>query len=211
MCRKITAAMEMANRSAHCPIARNSVASGQRPGRRNTSSAPTVMPNMAIEIAMNAKWYHMVSENTRVSSTSNITVASATRNSAGRSPRIGSMSVRRDARRLDEPRVVLQLLADHRLELLEAQVQRIDAELFHAVLHVGLRQRRSEFAVEAPHDLARRFRRHERADPEVVVGVRIARLDGGRQVREERRALRRADRERLNSAFLRVRNDGKHG
>src|SRR2546426_4192690 len=41
-------------------IARNSVASGHRSGRRNTSSAPTVMPNMAIEIAMNAKWYHMV-------------------------------------------------------------------------------------------------------------------------------------------------------
>src|SRR2546430_2177116 len=147
--------MEMANRSAHCPIARNSVASGQRPGRRNTSSAPTVMPNMAIEIAMNAKWYHIVSENTRVNSTSNITVASATRNSAGSSPRIGSMSVRRDARRLDKARVVLQLLADHRLELLEPELQRIDAELLHAILHVGLRQRGVELAVQPLDDVAR--------------------------------------------------------
>src|SRR5262245_31198253 len=42
---------------------------------------------MASEIAMNAKWNHMVSEKIRVSRTSNITVASATRNSAGPRPR----------------------------------------------------------------------------------------------------------------------------
>src|SRR5262245_47539534 len=79
---KIAAAMESAKSNAHRPIRTGNLASGQACGRRNTASAPTVMPNMAIEIAMKAKWYHMVSENTRVSSTSNIRVANVTRNSA---------------------------------------------------------------------------------------------------------------------------------
>src|SRR2546430_10134282 len=51
--------------------------------------------------------------------------------------------------------VVLQLLADHRLELLEAELQRIDAELLHAILHVGLRQRGVELAVQPLDDVAR--------------------------------------------------------
>src|SRR5262245_27085933 len=93
MCRKSTIVMETANHSALRPMARDSVACGQRSGRRNTSSAPAVRPNMASEIAMNAKWNHMVSEKMRVSSTSNITVASATRNSAAsRVLRLGAIT-----------------------------------------------------------------------------------------------------------------------
>src|SRR5262245_63374319 len=65
-CAKTAAAMESAKSNAHLPISASNLASGHACGRRNTASAPTVMPNMAIEIAMKAKWYHMVSENTRV-------------------------------------------------------------------------------------------------------------------------------------------------
>ena len=42
-------------------------------------SAPTVIPNMATEMATNAKWYHMVTLKIRVSAISYIMVASATR------------------------------------------------------------------------------------------------------------------------------------
>src|SRR5437867_10156908 len=52
----------------------------KRPGDRKTRRAPTVMPNMAIEIAMKAKWYHMVTLKMRVSRISYITVASAVAN-----------------------------------------------------------------------------------------------------------------------------------
>ncbi len=48
-------------------------------GRRKTMRAPTVMPNMATEIATNAKWYHIVTLKIRVSRISYISVASATR------------------------------------------------------------------------------------------------------------------------------------
>ena len=48
-------------------------------GNRKTSSAPTVIPNMAIEMAMNAKWYHMVTLKIRVSRISNISVDRVTR------------------------------------------------------------------------------------------------------------------------------------
>src|SRR5512143_950265 len=41
--------------------------------------APTVMPNIATEIATNAKWYHMFTLKTRVSRISNMSVARETR------------------------------------------------------------------------------------------------------------------------------------
>src|SRR6188474_779198 len=93
MCRKMTSAIDTASRSALRPRARESVASGHCCGRRKTSSAPSVRPNMAMEIAMKAKWNHMVSEKMRVSSTSNMTVESATRNNASSKPlRLGAIT-----------------------------------------------------------------------------------------------------------------------
>ena len=47
-------------------------------GNRYTNMAPTVIPNMAIDIAINAKWYHMVTLKMRVSRVSYIRVARAT-------------------------------------------------------------------------------------------------------------------------------------
>ena len=41
--------------------------------------APTVMPNIATDMATNAKWYHMVTLKIRVRTISYITVASVTR------------------------------------------------------------------------------------------------------------------------------------
>ena len=55
--------------------------------------APTVMPNMATEIATNAKWYHIVTLKMRVRTISYITVASATKNSPRYVEAVGSRSV----------------------------------------------------------------------------------------------------------------------
>lgn len=55
--------------------------------------APTVMPNMAMEIATNAKWYHMVTLKMRVRTISYITVASATKKSPRYVVAVGSRSV----------------------------------------------------------------------------------------------------------------------
>ncbi len=49
-------------------------------GSRNTISAPTVIPNMAMEIATNAKWYHMVTLKILVSRISYMIIDAATRN-----------------------------------------------------------------------------------------------------------------------------------
>ena len=54
-CPRITPAMETAKSTAHRPIALASVACGQPDGRRNTASAPAVIPSMAIEMDMKAK------------------------------------------------------------------------------------------------------------------------------------------------------------
>ena len=40
---------------------------GNHRGNRYTMSAPTVIPNIAIEIATKAKWYHIVTLKIRVS------------------------------------------------------------------------------------------------------------------------------------------------
>jgi hypothetical protein len=47
---------------------------------RYTCSAPAVIPNIAMEIAMKAKWYHMVTLKIRVKRISNIRVARVMRN-----------------------------------------------------------------------------------------------------------------------------------
>jgi hypothetical protein len=51
-----------------------------RLGIRYTTRAPTVVPNKAIEIAMKAKWYHMLTLKIRVSRISTMRVDSVTRN-----------------------------------------------------------------------------------------------------------------------------------
>ena len=54
---------------------------------------PTAAPNMATEMAMNAKWYHIVTLKMRVRTISYITVASATKNSPRYVEAVGSRSV----------------------------------------------------------------------------------------------------------------------
>jgi hypothetical protein len=48
------------------------------PEKRYTTIAPADIPNMAIDIAMKAKWYHMVTLKIRVRRTSYINVESVT-------------------------------------------------------------------------------------------------------------------------------------
>ncbi len=49
-------------------------------GNRYTAIAPTVIPNIATDMAINAKWYHMVTLKIRVRRISYIKVASVTIN-----------------------------------------------------------------------------------------------------------------------------------
>ena len=62
---------------ASCARARSGV---KMRGLTDTTSAPAVMPNIATEIATNAKWYHIVTLKIRVSRISYISVESAMRN-----------------------------------------------------------------------------------------------------------------------------------
>src|SRR6266851_9084347 len=84
-----------------------------------------------------------------------------------------------DSRSLDEPGVRLELLPDHRLEVGQRHGQGIDAQLEKLFAHFGRAHRGVELLVQPLDDVARGLRCDQRADPEVVVGVRIARLDGG--------------------------------
>src|SRR5882672_4952092 len=107
-----------------------------------------------------------------------------------------------DPRGLDELRVRGEFLLDHRLEVGQRHTQGLDAQLEEALAYVGGGHRGVDLLVEARHDVPRGPGSDQRSDPEVVVGVRVARLDRGRDVREERAAFRRADGERARLAFL---------
>ena len=55
--------------------------SGNNRGAKCTVMAPTVSPNSAMDTAIKAKWYHIVTLNIRVSRISYISVLSVVRNS----------------------------------------------------------------------------------------------------------------------------------
>src|SRR3989449_1764030 len=112
-----------------------------------------------------------------------------------------------DSRSLDEPGVRLEFLLDHGLELGQRHGQGIHAQLEKLFAHIGRVHRGVELLVQPQDDFARRFCRDQRADPEVVVGVRIARLDGGGHVGKERAPLGRAHCERAELPFLDLRSD----
>ena len=66
---------------ADSPSRCGSFSGGNQLGRRWTTRAPTVMPNIATEMAMKAKWYQRLMEKIRVSRISKTSVARVTRNS----------------------------------------------------------------------------------------------------------------------------------
>src|SRR5882672_9578906 len=110
-------------------------------------------------------------------------------------------------RGLDQLRVRNQLLLDHRLEVWQRHAQRLDAELEETLAHVRRGDRGVDLLVEARRNVARRLGRDQRADPKIVVGVRVAGFDRGGNVGKERAALRRAYGERAQLAFLHLRTD----
>ena len=67
------------NSSEYSQSWRRTPSGGKRWGRRWTTSAPTVMPNRATEIATKAKWYHIVTLKIRVRAISSMSVESVTR------------------------------------------------------------------------------------------------------------------------------------
>src|SRR5262249_24246182 len=73
-------AIDTANKSEKSQSRCLTCPSGKRSGLRCTSSAPTVIPNSASEIAPKAKWYHIVTLKMRVKMISYISVASVTMN-----------------------------------------------------------------------------------------------------------------------------------
>jgi hypothetical protein len=58
-----------------------------------TKIAPTVIPNIAIDMAIKAKWYHMVTLKMRVKRISCISVARATMNRPMNVPLLASFAV----------------------------------------------------------------------------------------------------------------------
>src|SRR5688500_16293329 len=91
------------------------------------------------------------------------------------------MSIRPNAGFLDQLRVLLELARDHPLELRNGHHQRVRAELADAPADLLGLHERVDLLRQALDDGTRRLGRHQRADPEVVAGVRIARLLHGRQ------------------------------
>src|SRR6267142_4551735 len=85
-------------------------------------------------------------------------------------------------RGLDQLRVRDQLLPDHRLEVGQRHAQRLDAELEETLAHVRRGDRGVDLLVEARRNVARRLGRDQRADPKIVVGVRVAGFDRGGDV-----------------------------
>ena len=73
-------AIDTPNRSENRASWRFTSATPNRLGIRYTINAPPVMPNSAIEIATNAKWYHIVTLKIRVSPISYISDDNVTTN-----------------------------------------------------------------------------------------------------------------------------------
>src|SRR5258708_3279596 len=95
-----------------------------------------------------------------------------------------------DSRRFDQRRVVGDFLAQVGVEGLGRIIHRLGTERSELRPHVRRVQRLCGFLVEPVHRIARGPRRREHADPEVVIGVGNACLEGGRKIGKRERALR---------------------
>lgn len=79
MCTRKATTMASENSNALRARCSRDFAGSKIRGDRKTNSAPTVIPNMAIDMAMKAKWYHMVTLKILVSRISNISIDRVTR------------------------------------------------------------------------------------------------------------------------------------
>src|SRR6266702_5255750 len=120
-------------------------------------------------------------------------------------PQSAEASLRLDAGRLDDARVLVDFAAHETGELLGGHVHRIVAEVAQSLAHAWIGERLARVRGDFRDDIRRRAGRRPDAEPQGRIRPRDPRFARGRNFRQLAVALRRAHGERPNPAAFEVR------